>query len=260
MSTPERRCSVGPSLPRLPNELPQQILGLHIAEPDMAVEFCLCCLVPDGGDGRISEKEVVAEAKGGKCERREGEANNVFDELCRERRECTLEVGSCHSGVHLGEAETSGSQEGKKRKRATRRLASSLYLAMSRIRTFAFVEGPEAAPLQPAPAGPAPDADEDVAEPLPSSPLTLALSRKGSSYILVHPVPTSNSAPNERQYAIINALVQADPFPELGEGGRSRLWLKIGAGKSGEVGGENEGLLENLVAAGIVKEGVFGVL
>lgn len=64
----------------------------------------------------------------------------------------------------------------------------------------------------------------------------------------------SASAPNERQYAIINALVQADPFPELGEGGRSRLWLKIGAGKSGEVGGENEGLLEKLVAAGVVKE------
>jgi len=129
-----------------------------------------------------------------------------------------------------------------------------LYLDMSRIRTFAFPEAPETAPLQATPAGPAPDADEDVAEPLPSPPLTLALSRKDSSYILVHPAPMSASAPNERQYAIINALVQADPFPELGEGGRSRLWLKIGAGKSGEVGGENEGLLEKLVAAGVVKE------
>ncbi|ORY76852.1 hypothetical protein BCR35DRAFT_353236 [Leucosporidium creatinivorum] len=125
---------------------------------------------------------------------------------------------------------------------------------MSRIRTFALQEAPEPAPVQPPKDGPAPDADEDVAEPLPAPPLTLALARKGSSYILVHPAPMSASAPNERQYAIINALVQADPFPELGEGGRSRLWLKIGAGKSGEQGGENEGLLEKLVAAGVVKE------
>lgn len=130
---------------------------------------------------------------------------------------------------------------------------------MPRIRTFAFPEAPETAPTQDPPSCPAPDADEDVAEPLPSPTLTLALSRKGSSYILVHPAPISSSAPNERQYAIINALVQADPFPELGEGGRSRLWLKIGAGKSGEVGGENEGLLEKLVAAGVVKEWVLGV-
>lgn len=87
-----------------------------------------------------------------------------------------------------------------------------------------------------------------------TSPLTLALARKGASYLLVHPTPLSTSSPNERQWTIVNALVQADPFPELAENGRVRIWLKIGAGKVGEQGGENEGLLEKLVEAGVVRE------
>jgi hypothetical protein len=107
---------------------------------------------------------------------------------------------------------------------------------MSRIKTFSFPES----------SSPAPD-DIDAA----FSPLTLSLSRKGSSYILVFPFPPSASSPHERQYAIINALVQEDPFPELSDEGRVRIWLKIGGG---EQGGENEGLLDNLVQAGVVKE------
>lgn len=128
---------------------------------------------------------------------------------------------------------------------------------MSRIRTFPFTPAKEQAAPVPSngPPAPAPDAEEDVAAELPPpSPLTLALARKESSYILVHPTPQSVIAPNERQHAIINALVREDPFPELSESGRPRLWLKVGAGKSGEPGGENEGLLEKLVEAGVVRE------
>lgn len=109
------------------------------------------------------------------------------------------------------------------------------------IKTFPF-------PERSLPAGPS-----TPSVPL-TSPLTLALARKGASYLLVHPTPLSTSSPNERQWTIVNALVQADPFPELAENGRVRIWLKIGAGKVGEQGGENEGLLEKLVEAGVVRE------
>ena len=88
-----------------------------------------------------------------------------------------------------------------------------------------------------------------------STPLTLALSRKSGSYLLVHPTPQSPASPNERQYSIINALVASDPFPAPSEEtGRVRIWLKIGAGKKGEEGGENDGLLEKLVEAKVVAE------
>ncbi|KAL8290586.1 hypothetical protein RQP46_002844 [Phenoliferia psychrophenolica] len=88
-----------------------------------------------------------------------------------------------------------------------------------------------------------------------STPLTLALSRKSGSYLLVYPTPQSPASPNERQYSIINALVASDPFPDPSEGtGRVRIWLKIGAGKKGEEGGENDGLLEKLVEAKVVAD------
>lgn len=109
------------------------------------------------------------------------------------------------------------------------------------IRTFAY-------PDDSLPAGPS-----TPAVPL-TNPLTLSLSLKGASYLLVHPTPLSNSAPNERQWTIINALVSSDPFPKRGENGRVRIWLKLGAGKSGEEGGENEGMLNKLLSARIIHE------
>lgn len=33
-----------------------------------------------------------------------------------------------------------------------------------------------------------------------------------------------------------------------------RIWLKVGAGKAGEQGGENEGILDKLLAAGMIHE------
>lgn len=107
---------------------------------------------------------------------------------------------------------------------------------MATIRTFLLPDS--SSPTTPAPA-----------------PLTLALARKSGSYLLVHPTPQSTSAPNERQHAIINALVSSDPFPSPNpDNHRERIWLKIGAGKKGEEGGENERLLEKLVEAGVVVE------
>lgn len=87
------------------------------------------------------------------------------------------------------------------------------------------------------------------------SPLTLALSRRSATYLLVHPQPISSSSSKERQWTIINALAAEDPIPDLSEEGRVRIWLKIGKhNRESEVGGENWGLLEKLVEAGVVKE------
>jgi hypothetical protein len=82
----------------------------------------------------------------------------------------------------------------------------------------------------------------------------LALARRDSAYMLVHPAPRHADMPNARQYTVINALVQQDPIPALSAAGRPRIWLKMGAGKPGEDGGENEDLLRKLVQAGFVAE------
>jgi len=83
--------------------------------------------------------------------------------------------------------------------------------------------------------------------------LRLALSRRGASYLLVYP-SSAQSSSKERQHTVINALASEDPFPELGDEGRIRIWLKVGPGKAGSEGGENAGMLESLVAAGIVQD------
>ena len=86
-------------------------------------------------------------------------------------------------------------------------------------------------------------------------PLTLSLSRRGPSILLVHPLPLSPDYPNERQHAIINALARDDPFPALSEDGRVRVWLKEGVqGKEEGEGGENLGLRIALLQAGIIIE------
>lgn len=93
-----------------------------------------------------------------------------------------------------------------------------------------------------------------------TAPLTLALSRKGALILLVHPSPLSPDYPNERQHTIINALARDDPFPALSAGFRVRIWLKEGVqGKPDGEGGENAGLREALLAAGIIAEYVFPI-
>ena len=111
---------------------------------------------------------------------------------------------------------------------------------MVNMRVFNFEEGPYT------------EICDGSAKATPS--LQLALARRDSAYMLVHPTPRHADSPNARQYTVINALVQLDPIPELSTQGRPQIWLKIGAGKPGEDGGENEDLLKKLVGSGIVCE------
>ncbi|KAI5479039.1 hypothetical protein MNV49_004321 [Pseudohyphozyma bogoriensis] len=89
--------------------------------------------------------------------------------------------------------------------------------------------------------------------PPPPPPPLLALCRKHGVYVLIHASPLAGRSPKERQHSIINALVASDPFPPPSAEGRQRLWLKIGAGKEGEDGGENAGLLEDLEGVQVVR-------
>lgn len=101
------------------------------------------------------------------------------------------------------------------------------------IRSFGFLDLLDATPATPAiPATPA----------VPVS-LTLSLSRKQHLFLLVHPTPQSLTEPNERQWCVVNALAAQDPFPEISDEGRIRIWLKP----------ENQGLLHQLVEAGVVR-------
>ncbi|SCV73945.1 BQ2448_6375 [Microbotryum intermedium] len=86
-----------------------------------------------------------------------------------------------------------------------------------------------------------------------SEPLSLHLSRKAASYLLVH--ATSGDDAVARQYSVVNCLSSSNPFPLPNpETQRCRLWLKIGPRDSGEDGGENHGLLEQLEQQRIVKD------
>ncbi|SGY19345.1 BQ5605_C014g07624 [Microbotryum silenes-dioicae] len=83
-------------------------------------------------------------------------------------------------------------------------------------------------------------------------PLSLHLSRKAASYLLVHSA-SGDTAPH--QYSIINCLASSDPFPLPDEDNqRCRMWLKIGPRASGEDGGENHGLVEHLEQQAIIRD------
>lgn len=107
----------------------------------------------------------------------------------------------------------------------------------------------------------------------------LSISRRNAVYLLVRsnssgvlrtPTESGNNddaIDRERQYSVINALPDEDPFPLMSSSvnetdgdvkaeGRVRIWLKIGKEsiKVDEAGGENVGLLQELVKLGIVRE------
>lgn len=126
------------------------------------------------------------------------------------------------------------------------RLSDELALTldtMVNMRVFDYIEGPWTQQMS-----------KEAEDAATIATLQLALARRDSAYMLVHPTPRHADMPNARQYTVINALVQLDPIPALSDEGRPQIWLKIGAGKPGEDGGENEDLLRKLVEGGVVRE------